>query len=67
VSLTGTLSLDPARPVPRQKPTVSADFVAQQTVSGLSVERLDISGESYKAFKGLKCTLQAGNYEFRSG
>jgi AP-3 complex subunit mu len=49
-------------------PVVSVKFVTSGlTVSGFRIDRLDVESVGYKAFKGVKYIVQAGNYEFRTG
>jgi len=52
--------LDPA-------PIISVDFkVTGVTISGLSVDSLSISNESYKPYKGVRCIAKAGLFEVRT-
>ncbi|KAL7058069.1 hypothetical protein AAHC03_016942 [Spirometra sp. Aus1] len=47
-------------------PVVSLDFqLPQTTVSGLRVARLELHGETYKPFKGVKYLTRAGSFEAR--
>ena len=63
--LTGTLHLLPvAAPEP---PTLSLYWrVLSASVSGLSVASLQLSGESYKPYKGVRTIAQAGKCSIRS-
>lgn len=39
--------------------------LAQTAISGLKVHRLDMFGEKYKPFKGVKYLTKAGNFQIR--
>uniref|UniRef100_A0A0A9WH95 AP-3 complex subunit mu-1 n=1 Tax=Lygus hesperus TaxID=30085 RepID=A0A0A9WH95_LYGHE len=48
------------------KPTISVKFtINQMAVSGLKVNRLDMYGEKYKPFKGVKYITKAGKFQIR--
>ena len=47
-------------------PAVNVHFVINQmAVSGLKVSRLDMYGEKYRPFKGVKYITKAGKYQVR--
>jgi len=47
-------------------PTINVQFtIAQLAVSGLKVNRLDMYGEKYKPFKGVKYITKAGRFQVR--
>jgi AP-3 complex subunit mu len=47
-------------------PPVSVHFtINQMAVSGLKVSRLDMFGEKYRPFKGVKYITKGGKYQFR--
>eukprot|EP00731_Ephydatia_muelleri_P023770 Em0016g41a len=53
--------------VPDGNPTIMVDFkISQFAASGLKVNRLDVNGEKYKPFKGIKYYTKAGKFQVRS-
>lgn len=65
-SLIGNVTLEDKAAVPRA-PLVALRFrMPGVAPSGMSVERLDLKGETYKYYKGLRCMAKAGNYEIRA-
>jgi len=47
-------------------PSISLQFsISQLAVSGLKVNRLDMYGEKYKPFKGVKYLTKAGRFQVR--
>jgi len=53
-------------PIPDSNPTVNVHFTIQQmAVSGLKVSRLDMFGEKYRPFKGVKYNTKAGKFQVR--
>lgn len=47
-------------------PTMNVSFtISQLAVSGLKVSRLDLYGEKYKPFKGVKYVTKAGRFQVR--
>lgn len=47
-------------------PTINVQFsISQMAVSGLKVNRLDMYGEKYKPFKGVKYITKAGTFQIR--
>jgi AP-3 complex subunit mu len=50
-----------------EQPTISVRFkINQLAVSGLKVNRLDMYGEKYKPFKGVKYLTKAGRFQVRT-
>ncbi|XP_065830279.1 AP-3 complex subunit mu-1-like [Oscarella lobularis] len=67
IQLKGSLTLQTGAPLPDSNPSVEVAFkVPSFAVSGLKVNRLDIYGEKYKPFKGVKYTTKAGKFQVRS-
>ncbi|CEF62477.1 AP-3 complex subunit mu-2 [Strongyloides ratti] len=59
VSISGTSTLE--------SPIITVKFkISQLAISGLKVNRLDIFGENYKPFKGVKYVTKAGNFQVRT-
>uniref|UniRef100_A0AC35UDW9 MHD domain-containing protein n=1 Tax=Rhabditophanes sp. KR3021 TaxID=114890 RepID=A0AC35UDW9_9BILA len=59
VTVSGTATLE--------SPTISVKFkISQLAISGLKVNRLDMFGEAYKPFKGVKYITRAGNFQIRT-
>lgn len=47
-------------------PSINVQFqISQLAVSGLKVNRLDMYGEKYKPFKGVKYLTKAGKFQVR--
>ncbi|MBN3297894.1 AP3M2 protein, partial [Amia calva] len=66
-SLKGTMSLQAGSSKPDDNPTVNIHFKIQQlAISGLKVNRLDMYGEKYKPFKGIKYMTKAGKFQVRT-
>ncbi|XP_038638674.1 AP-1 complex subunit mu isoform X2 [Scyliorhinus canicula] len=66
-TLKGVISLQSTAPKPEENPTISVQFRIQQlAVSGLKVNRLDMYGERYKPFKGVKYVTKAGKFQVRT-
>lgn len=50
-----------------ETPPISLRFrINQLAVSGLKVNRLDMYGEKYKPFKGVKYITKAGKFQVRT-
>uniref|UniRef100_UPI00358E1100 AP-3 complex subunit mu-2-like n=1 Tax=Myxine glutinosa TaxID=7769 RepID=UPI00358E1100 len=65
-SLRGSISLSPGSLPPDGNPTLSLSFrIPQLAISGLKVTRLDLYGEKYKPFKGVKYVSKAGRFHVR--
>jgi len=63
--MSGTVTLQ-AGEIPESNPTIMVDFkMGQLAVSGLRVNRLDVYGEKYKPFKGIKYVTRAGKFQVR--
>uniref|UniRef100_A0A671NPA3 AP-3 complex subunit mu-2 n=1 Tax=Sinocyclocheilus anshuiensis TaxID=1608454 RepID=A0A671NPA3_9TELE len=66
-SLKGSTSLQAGASKPDENPTINLQFKIQQlAVSGLKVNRLDMYGEKYKPFKGIKYMTKAGKFQVRT-
>jgi len=60
------LTLQGTASIPESNPTISVGFViSQMAISGLKVSRLDLFGEKYKPFKGVKYMTKAGRFQVR--
>ncbi|CAG0879962.1 unnamed protein product [Cyprideis torosa] len=65
-SIKGALRLTPGCLPPRYRPILTLSFtIPRITVSGLRIKRLDVAGEDYKAFKGVKYITKTGKYQIR--
>uniref|UniRef100_A0A3P8XYL8 Adaptor related protein complex 3 subunit mu 1 n=1 Tax=Esox lucius TaxID=8010 RepID=A0A3P8XYL8_ESOLU len=65
-NLRGSLSLQTGAPKPEENPSLNIDLKIQQlAISGLKVNRLDMFGEKYKPFKGVKYITKAGKFQVR--
>lgn len=65
-NLIGSLTLEDGVSIPRTPPVALRFRVPGVAPSGMFVERLELKGESYKYYKGLRCVTTAGNYEIRT-
>uniref|UniRef100_A0A0B6ZHI8 MHD domain-containing protein n=1 Tax=Arion vulgaris TaxID=1028688 RepID=A0A0B6ZHI8_9EUPU len=66
-NIKGTITLQTGVPVPESNPTINVKFaISTFAISGLKVNRLDIYGEKYKPFKGVKYVTKAGKFQFRT-
>nr|XP_006630318.1 PREDICTED: AP-3 complex subunit mu-1 [Lepisosteus oculatus]XP_015201826.1 PREDICTED: AP-3 complex subunit mu-1 [Lepisosteus oculatus] len=66
-NLKGTVCLQSGAPKPEENPTLSIQLKIQQlAISGLKVNRLDMFGEKYKPFKGVKYVTKAGKFQVRT-
>uniref|UniRef100_A0A3B4BG86 MHD domain-containing protein n=1 Tax=Periophthalmus magnuspinnatus TaxID=409849 RepID=A0A3B4BG86_9GOBI len=66
-NLKGTLSMQSGVPKPEENPSLSIGLKIQQlAISGLKVNRLDMYGEKYKPFKGVKYVTKAGKFQVRT-
>ncbi|XP_788453.3 AP-3 complex subunit mu-2 [Strongylocentrotus purpuratus] len=66
-SIKGSMSLQSGVPPPEANPTLSVQFsINQLAISGLKVNRLDMYGEKYKPFKGVKYLTRAGKFQVRT-
>ena len=65
-TIRGSISIAPNSPPVESRPVIAVKFkVAAFTASSLKVNRLDIHGEKYKPFKGVKYTSRGGRYHIR--
>ncbi|XP_023222903.1 AP-3 complex subunit mu-1-like isoform X2 [Centruroides sculpturatus] len=63
----GTINLQSGLTAPESNPAISLQFMINQlAVSGLKVNRLDMYGEKYKPFKGVKYVTKAGRFQVRT-
>ncbi|XP_052795335.1 AP-3 complex subunit mu-2-like [Mya arenaria] len=66
-NIKGTINLQTGSPVPESNPTLSLQFtISTLAISGLKVNRLDMYGEKYKPFKGVKYLTKAGKFQVRT-
>uniref|UniRef100_A0A668VIM2 MHD domain-containing protein n=1 Tax=Oreochromis aureus TaxID=47969 RepID=A0A668VIM2_OREAU len=66
-NLRGSLSMQTGVPNPEENPSLNIDLKIQQlAISGLKVSRLDMYGEKYKPFKGVKYVTKAGKFQVRT-
>uniref|UniRef100_A0A8C3AIA9 Adaptor related protein complex 3 subunit mu 1 n=1 Tax=Cyclopterus lumpus TaxID=8103 RepID=A0A8C3AIA9_CYCLU len=66
-NLKGILSLQAGAPKPEDNPSLNIDLRIQQVaISGLKVSRLEMFGEKYKPFKGVKYVTKAGKFQVRT-
>ncbi|KAL8202225.1 UNVERIFIED_CONTAM: AP-3 complex subunit mu-1, partial [Gekko kuhli] len=66
-SLKGMVTLQSGAPKPEENPSLNVQFKIQQlAISGLKVNRLDMYGEKYKPFKGVKYITKAGKFQVRT-
>ncbi|XP_075226967.1 AP-3 complex subunit carmine isoform X2 [Lycorma delicatula] len=65
-NIRGTITLQSGVPAADSNPTINVKFTINQlAVSGLKVNRLDMYGEKYKPFKGVKYITKAGKFQIR--
>ncbi|KAL3870481.1 hypothetical protein ACJMK2_038536 [Sinanodonta woodiana] len=63
----GNISLQTGAPIPESNPPLTLHFsISQLALSGLKVNRLDMYGEKYKPFKGVKYLTKAGKFQVRT-
>lgn len=66
-SIKGSLTLNPNIPAPDVVPTILVKFtINQASLSDVRVNRLDMFGEKYKPFKGVKYISRAGVFQMRT-
>uniref|UniRef100_A0A670ZJ02 MHD domain-containing protein n=1 Tax=Pseudonaja textilis TaxID=8673 RepID=A0A670ZJ02_PSETE len=66
-TLKGMVNLQSGAPKPEENPSLNIQFKIQQlAISGLKVNRLDMYGEKYKPFKGVKYITKAGKFQVRT-
>lgn len=65
-NMRGQIHIQSGATVLQSSPSVNVQFTMSQTaISGLKVHRLDMFGEKYKPFKGVKYLTKAGNFQIR--
>ncbi|VVC31830.1 Hypothetical protein CINCED_3A017762 [Cinara cedri] len=65
-NIRGTISLPVSTVVTDSNPVINVKFTINQlALSGLKVNRLDMYGEKYKPFKGVKYITKAGKFQVR--
>lgn len=65
-NLRGTITIQNGATVTESNPAINVHFTINQlAVSGLKVNRLDMYGEKYKPFKGVKYITKAGRFQIR--
>jgi AP-3 complex subunit mu len=66
-NIRGTVSVQAGSPAPESNPPISLKFnIPQLAISGIKVSRLDMFGEKYKPFKGVKYITKAGRFQVRT-
>lgn len=66
-NLRGNISLVTGAPPPEDMPVITMQFrIGTYAISGIKVNRLDIYGERYKPFKGVKYVTKAGKFQVRT-
>jgi len=66
-NIRGSVNLQSGAAMPESNPTISVSFVISSlVVSGIKVHRLDMYGEKYKPFKGVKYITKAGRFQVRT-
>lgn len=66
-SIKGSLALNTSIPAPDMRPAILVKFVMNQaSLSEVRVNRLDMFGEKYKPFKGVKYISRAGVFQMRT-
>jgi len=65
-NIRGSINLSSGSSPASTNPTINVHFaISQLAVSGLKVNRLDMYGEKYKPFKGVKYITKAGRFQVR--
>ncbi|CAF3429484.1 unnamed protein product [Rotaria sp. Silwood1] len=68
-SLRGNIVLSTGQPIPESNPILNVRFTLNQiAISGVRVQRVDMHGEKYKPFKGVKyiTTVKKGRFQIRT-
>ncbi|CAF3593556.1 unnamed protein product [Adineta steineri] len=68
-SLRGNIVLTTGQPLPESNPVLNVRFTLNQiAISGIRVQRVDMHGEKYKPFKGVKyiTTVKNGRFQIRT-
>ncbi|CAG7731091.1 unnamed protein product [Allacma fusca] len=64
-NIRGTINMQAGSPQIESNPTANVNFmINQMAVSGIKVSRLDMYGEKYRPFKGVKYITKAGKFQF---
>lgn len=67
ITMKGTISCAPGQPIPDGNPALMIEFkVFSYCSSGVKVNKLDLFGEKYKPFKGVKYQTKSGRYQIRT-
>lgn len=65
-NIRGSVSVPAGNSTLDSNPSINVQFsISQLAVSGLKVNRLDMYGEKYKPFKGVKYVTKAGKFQIR--
>lgn len=65
--LEGTITMKADAPVPESNPVLAVDFkVASSLPSGLKVDSLQLYGEQYKPYKGVRLVTKGGKFHVRA-
>lgn len=66
-NIRGSINLQSNSSPPESNPAITVQFtISQMAVSGIKVNRLDMYGEKYKPFKGVKYITKAGKFQVRT-
>ncbi len=68
-TIRGNIVLATGQPIPELNPILTVHFTINQiAISGIRVQRVDMQGESYKPFKGVKyvTTVKNGRFQIRT-
>lgn len=66
-NIKGNLTLQTGSSLPESNPPLHVNFtVSQMSLSGIKFGKLDIYGEKYKPFKGVKYVIKAGKFQIRT-
>jgi AP-3 complex subunit mu len=68
-TLRGNIILASGQPIPESNPILNVRFTINQVaISGIRVQRVDMQGENYKPFKGVKyiTTVKNGRFQIRT-
>ena len=68
-TLRGSIALSSGQPLPESNPILNVRFTLNQVaISGIRVQRVDMHGEKYKPFKGVKyiTTVKNGRFQIRT-
>lgn len=66
-NLKGNLTFQTGCSLPESNPPLHVNFtISQMSLSGIKFGKLDIYGEKYKPFKGVKYVIRAGKFQIRT-